>query len=78
MRTTTLEERKFVDYKMGRSGSFTTSLYDAYFKADTKNSVKLLTAFPELNVAYHYSNTKGYWKDLVERYNEQFDAQIQY
>lgn len=73
MKIVTPEEKKFIEYKIGLSGSFMTALYEAYFRADSQNRQKLQTAFPELEVAYHYSNTPNYWIDLLDRYNQEFN-----
>ncbi len=68
----TNHEEKFMEYKVGLAGSFRSSLYDTFFKGDIENRKKLISVFPELEVALRYSSVKGYWRELVERYNEQY------
>ena len=70
----TIHEEKFMDYKIGLSGSFKQSLYDTFFKGDTENRKKLISAFPELEVAHKYASERGYWQDLVDRYNKKYNT----
>lgn len=66
------DELEFIYYKRGTSGSFSTGLYDLYWKADIYNRLKLETAFPELWVIRDYSTKPGYWDDLVARAKQDF------
>lgn len=66
-----LAEEKFMEYKLNVCGSFRKSLYDTFFKADTENRKKLISAFPDLEVVNRYSNESGYWDNLLERFNKQ-------
>lgn len=70
----TLHEEKFMDYKIGLSGSFRQSLHETFFKGDTENRKKLISVFPELEVAQRYASESGYWRGLVERYNKQYNT----
>lgn len=63
-------ETSFCMYKLGMAGQFKTKLYDLFWLADTFNQDKLICTFPELQVARNYSNTDGYWQDLVKRWNK--------
>lgn len=66
----TLHEEKFMEYKIGLCGSFKQSLYETFFKGDTENRKKLMSVYPELEIAQRYTSERGYWKDLVDRFNE--------
>jgi len=66
----TQAEREFMYYKAGTAGGFHTSLYDAFFKADSSNQAKLLAAFPDLEVVRRYCQESGYWDDLKKRWEE--------
>ena len=70
----TIHEENFMDYKIGLSGSFKQSLYETFFKGDTENRKKLISAFPELEVAQKYTSERGYWQDLVDRYNKKYNT----
>jgi hypothetical protein len=72
----TQEEIKFMHYRLGLTGSFTTSLYETYFKADGDNAQKLETAFPQLLVCRRYRNEEGYWISLCQRWNETANRKI--
>ena len=66
-------EMDFCFYKLGRTGSFTTSLIDTIFKADDDNRAKLTKGFPELvEVINRFNREKGYWADLVARWNDSY------
>jgi hypothetical protein len=66
-------EREFCFFKLGLSGSFMTSLIDTAFKADIHNQYKLAKGFPELmEVVMKYQTERGYWQDLVKRFNIDF------
>jgi hypothetical protein len=67
----TSAEETFCLYKLGNEGSFMTSLIDTIFKGDEINRAKLAKGFPELvEVCNRYNKESGYWKNLVERWNE--------
>jgi hypothetical protein len=69
----TWAEMDFCFYKLGRAGSFMTSLIDTIFKADDTNRKKIAKGYPELiEVIDRYNREKGYWADLVERWNESY------
>jgi hypothetical protein len=69
----TWAEMDFCFYKLGRSGSFMKSLIDTIFKADGENRQKLAKGFPELiEVINRFNHEKGYWADLVKRWNESY------
>ena len=66
-------EEIFCFYKLGKEGSFMTSLIDTIFKGDDKNQAKLAKGYPELvEVIIRYGREKGYWKDLVKRWNKEY------
>jgi hypothetical protein len=66
-------EMDFCFYKLKRAGSFATSLIDTIFKADDDNRASLAKGFPELvEVINRFNREKGYWADLVERWNESY------
>ena len=67
----TLHEAKFIEYKLNVCNLFDKSLYDTFFKGDEDNRKKLISAFPELEVANRFSNERGYWDDLLKRHNEE-------
>lgn len=65
-------EETFCMFKLGREGSFMTSLIETIFKADMINRAKLAEGYPELiEVVNDFNSTPGYWKNLVARWNEQ-------
>jgi hypothetical protein len=70
--TITEEESKFIQFKMGSLGSFSTKLYQAFMSADHINSKKLISVYPELSVVQRYQNEPGYWEDLKRRASEIF------
>lgn len=72
MSPVTPEEIKFIEYKMNRVSLFRKSLYETYFIADDDNKKKLELAYPELEVPRRYLDEKGYWDDLIIRYDSQF------
>lgn len=68
MSQVTPAEREFMFYKQGTAGGFRTSLYDTFFKADSQNQAKLMSAFPDLEVLHRYCQESGYWDDLKKRW----------
>lgn len=63
-------EREFCYFKLGLSGSFMESLINTAFKADIDNQHKMSKGFPELmEVIMKYQSERGYWQDLVKRFN---------
>ena len=65
-------EEVFCMYKLGREGSFMTSLIETIFKGDMPSRAKIALGYPELvEVINNYNNTRGYWPDLVYRWNQQ-------
>ena len=66
-------EEIFCFYKLGKEGSFMTSLIDTIFKGDIHNQAKIAKGYPELvQVLQRYGGEKGYWKDLVKRWNKEY------
>ena len=66
-------EEIFCFYKLGKEGSFMTSLIDTIFKGDDRNQAKIAKGYPELvEVLQRYGGEKGYWKDLVKRWNKEY------
>lgn len=64
-------ENLFMEFKRGYTGSGYTALINAIFALDTPNRQKMAKGFPELvEVVNRYNNERGYWPDLVSRYNE--------
>ena len=52
----------------GTSGSFSSALFDAIFKADPENRSKLKKGFPsEVQAVSRYVGEDGYWEDLIYR-----------
>lgn len=63
-------EETFCFYKLGLTGSFMTSLISTIFKGDEGNRNKIALGFPELvDVCNKFNRNKGYWSDLVDRWN---------
>jgi hypothetical protein len=63
-------EETFCMYKLQMEGSFMTSLIDTIFKGDIVHRSKLAMGFPELvEVCNRFNQERGYWQDLVERWN---------
>ena len=57
-----------LDWQMGRSGSFFSSLAEAMIRADGYNTSRLSLGFPEEVLAmYNFQNTAGWWEDVQER-----------
>lgn len=72
-------EHMFCMYKLNMLGGGMTSLIGTIFHLDDTNRAKIALGFPELvEVINRYGNEKGYWKDLVERWNAHGWAQISY
>lgn len=66
-------EEIFCFYKKNKEGSFMTSLIDTIFKGDDRNQAKIAKGYPELvEVIQKYGNEKGYWSNLVERWNKEY------
>lgn len=66
-------EEIFCFYKKGREGSFMTSLIDTIFRGDDINQVKIAKGYSELvEVCQRYGNEKGYWSNLVKRWNKEY------
>ena len=72
----TQAEKEFMYYKLGMAGSFRSALYDAYFKADSSNSQKLESVFPDLEICRRYRGESGYWEDLCTRWNQKNNQSI--
>lgn len=70
-------ESLFMEFKQGYTGSGYTALINCIFALDTPNRQKMAKGFPELvEVVNRYNNERGYWKDLVARYNEENGTKI--
>lgn len=75
----TKAEETFCMFKLGMEGSFMTSLIETIFKGDIINRAKLAEGYPELvMVVNDYNNVSGYWKDLVNRWNEEYPTRKLY
>lgn len=62
-------ERKLVEFQLGMSGSFYKSFFDAAFKADETNLVRLSVGFPEeIQALRRYRGESGYWDKIREEY----------
>ena len=69
----TSAEEIFCMYKLGREGSFMTALIDTIFRGDIHNQAKLAKGYPDLvEVIQRYGNERGYWAELVERWNHEY------
>ena len=63
-------EKKFMDFIHGRSGSFYTHLFKAIMVADSHNIEKLRKGFPEcVSVVEHWRFVPGYANNLEVEYN---------
>lgn len=70
-KTVTEAEHVFCMYKLGMEGSGMTALINAIFALDTNNRAKVALGFPELvEVINRFNFEDGYWRDLVERWNQ--------
>lgn len=66
-------EEKFIHYKKNMCGRGYTMLIDTIFALDDENRKKMAKGFPELvEVVHRYGNERGYWQDLVARYNDKY------
>ena len=66
-------EEIFCMYKLGREGSFMTALIDTIFRGDIHNQAKLAKGYPDLvEVIQRYGGERGYWPELVNRWNQEF------
>ena len=66
-------EEIFCFYKLGKEGSFMTSLIDTIFKGDDENQAKIAKGYPELvEVIIRYGRERGYWQELVNRWNKEY------
>ena len=63
-------EVSFCMYKLNMAGAFKTKLYNLFWVADTTSQNKLITIFPELEIARKFNNERGYWPDLIRRWNK--------
>lgn len=71
------EEELFVRHRIGIASSGENALIQCIYALDTKNRAKMALGFPELvEVVNKYNFERGYWKDLVSRYNEENGTQI--
>ena len=71
--TVTAAEEIFCLFKLEREGSFMTSLIETIMKGDIVNQTKIAKGYPELvNVVIKYGTERGYWSDLVERWNTKY------
>ena len=69
----TQAERDFCMYWKGMSGQFIKKIIEAFFEADSENTIRLSLGFPEMGeVVHRYRNESGYWQDLVERWNKEY------
>ncbi len=70
-------EEKFMHYKLGTCGSGYTALIKCIFALDMPNRLKMAKGFPELvEVVNRYNNERGYWEDLVSRYNQEYGCNL--
>jgi hypothetical protein len=70
-------EEKFMHYKLGILGNGFTKLISCIFSLDDNNRAKIALGFPELvDVINRYGNEKGYWENLVSRYNKEFGTSV--
>jgi len=70
-------ENLFMEFKQGWTGSGYTALIKCIFALDTPNRQKMAKGFPELvEVVNRYNNERGYWSDLVSRYNQENGTDI--
>lgn len=77
--TFTKGEEIFCMYKLGLEGSGMTKLIEAIFALDIPNREKIALGFPELvDCINRFGFEKGYWKDLVDRWNSQGWQQLHY
>lgn len=65
-----VEEEMFCMYKTGLASEWRSSLYQTFFLSDSFNQSRLMSVFPELVIAWRYSNDIEYWPKLVELWNE--------
>jgi len=69
----TNEEYEFCMHKKGMSGSFMESLIQTMYLADTDNLHLIGKGYPKLvEVVLRYRSERGYWRDLVARWNKQY------
>jgi ABC-type lipoprotein export system ATPase subunit len=70
-------EELFMHFKLGQAGSGYTALINCIFALDTPNRKKMALGFPEIvDVVNRYNNECGYWSDLVTRYNEEYQTDV--
>lgn len=62
-------ELNLIDWVKGRSGDFWLHFFEALCIADDENNAKMEKGFPGEVIAFNrYKNSKGYWDDLMSRY----------
>jgi len=62
-------EKRLCDFMYRKSGGFFTNLFEAIFRADGENSVKLALGFPEeVEAVRRYHRDVGYWDRLETEY----------
>lgn len=63
-------DRELFYWQFGKSGSFSTSLFNTISYADINNLTKLSKAFPdEVSAFYNYQNNPTYWDNLCKIMN---------
>lgn len=61
-------EEELYYFLLNKSGSFSTALFEAIFRADIFNQEKLRKGFnDEVEAVWRYQNEPGYWEDLEKR-----------
>lgn len=70
-------EELFMHFKLGQAGSGFTALINCIFAMDMPNRKRISLGYPELvDVVNRYNHEPGYWKDLVDRYNEAYQVDV--
>jgi hypothetical protein len=62
-------ERDLCFFKKNMLGGFKTALFEAIFRADSRNKIKLSLGFPEEVLAVQkFQNEAGYWENLIKEF----------
>ena len=73
----TEDEALFVRQRIGIASSGENALINCIFALDTPNRHKMALGFPTLvDIVNKYNFEKGYWRDLVFRYNAEYGTKI--
>jgi hypothetical protein len=73
------DEALFVRHKLGQASSGEEALIQCIYSLDKAGRQKMALGFPGIvEVVNKYNFERGYAKDLISRYNEEFGTKINF